>query len=335
MATLSVILPNYNDAQTLPDALEALLTQSRKPDEIIFVDDASTDDSVAVACRFAERDASLRVLRNETNSGTTVTLGRGLQEATGDFVYLGASDDRVLPGAFEAALAALEEHPKAGLCCGDMEQFHDDGTPPFIVRFLPGQPAGGFSPDAFREALLRQPYTVIPTNSTLIRRSALIEAGGLRPNLRWLTDWFALYVIAFRHGLCYVPQPFSSVRLSAGSFSATGMGQWRRLGPVLEELLALIHEPEFADIWEGFRIPAVLAPFGCAGLYVLAKHPAYRGLLSPRLLRMAMAHSHARSVMRLKRSLFPRTPRPLVGVYRGVRAACRAIRGRSTGTAGK
>ena len=75
--TLSVVLPNYNHGDVIARALEALLHQERRPDEIVVVDDASTDDSRDVIARFAARSASIRVLVNEQNQGVIAALIRG------------------------------------------------------------------------------------------------------------------------------------------------------------------------------------------------------------------------------------------------------------------
>src|SRR4051812_48179920 len=116
LPSLSVIMPNYNHARFLPGALQAVLDQSVRPKEILLVDDASTDDSVAVIERFAERHPVIRFHRNERNLGVVANIRRMLEMATGDYVVGCACDDRVLPGFFEKSLTLLGQHPGAGLC---------------------------------------------------------------------------------------------------------------------------------------------------------------------------------------------------------------------------
>src|SRR5262249_38383972 len=112
---LSVVLPNYNHAEYLPRALDALLSQAQPPDEIIVVDDCSTDGSRDIVAGYAVRHRSIRLIHNEKNVGVIPTLSRGLGEARGQFVYFGAADDFVLPGFFAAAISTLQSHPQAGL----------------------------------------------------------------------------------------------------------------------------------------------------------------------------------------------------------------------------
>jgi glycosyltransferase involved in cell wall biosynthesis len=116
--TLSVVLPNYNHAKFVGRALTALIRQKRAADEIIVIDDGSTDDSLDVIHGIAARAPAIRVLRNEKNIGVIATLQRGLESARGDYVYFAASDDWVFPDFFALALRQLEANPGVGLYCG-------------------------------------------------------------------------------------------------------------------------------------------------------------------------------------------------------------------------
>ena len=85
--SVSVIVPVYNHAALLQRSLEALAAQTKMPDEIIVIDDASSDCSHEVAKEFAARLSSCaryKVLRNDTNLGVNRTLNRGLTIAAGE-----------------------------------------------------------------------------------------------------------------------------------------------------------------------------------------------------------------------------------------------------------
>jgi hypothetical protein len=206
--TLSVVLPNYNHGRYLPRALDALLAQSRPADEIIVIDDASTDDSRDIIARYAAKNLSIRPLLNDKNIGVIATLTRGLNVARGTYVYFGAADDFVLPRFFATGLAALQAYPNAGLFCGEMILV--DGTsgkslgarPPVRPRFR----AGYISPAKFGR-LLRYNDNFILTGAALIRRDAAVWAGGFDKGLSTFADAYLVRKIAFTYGLCYAPQP--------------------------------------------------------------------------------------------------------------------------------
>jgi glycosyltransferase involved in cell wall biosynthesis len=81
--TLSVVLPNYNHGKLIARAITALLTQERPPDEIVIVDDGSTDDSLRVIAALAAGTKAIRVIANQTNEGATAALARGLEACGG------------------------------------------------------------------------------------------------------------------------------------------------------------------------------------------------------------------------------------------------------------
>ena len=82
MPTLSVIIPNYNRAGLIGETLDNVFAQTRPPDEVIVVDDGSTDASVAVIERYGSR---VRLIR-QANAGPGAARNRGLAEARGDLI---------------------------------------------------------------------------------------------------------------------------------------------------------------------------------------------------------------------------------------------------------
>lgn len=93
--TISAVIPNYNHAEFLEQRLESVLRQTLRPDEVIVLDDASTDTSREVIERYrASHPNLIRVIYNETNSGSVFAQWRkGVEAATGDLVWLCESDD--------------------------------------------------------------------------------------------------------------------------------------------------------------------------------------------------------------------------------------------------
>ena len=83
---MSVLLCNYNHARYLPDSLSAICTQTRLPEEVIVLDDGSTDNSLEIIEGFARRYPFIRVLKNETNRGLLYSINRALKEARCDFI---------------------------------------------------------------------------------------------------------------------------------------------------------------------------------------------------------------------------------------------------------
>ena len=115
---LSVVIPSFNHGLYLRASLASVLAQLRAADEIIVIDDASTDDSLAVASSFLHRHPNFRLLQNSRNLGCVRTLNKGLALAQGSIIYFGAADDLTYPMLFARAAALLESYPQAGLFSG-------------------------------------------------------------------------------------------------------------------------------------------------------------------------------------------------------------------------
>lgn len=238
--TLSVVVPNYNHARYLPQCLSAILAQDRPADEILVIDDASTDGSLAVIEGFRARHPALRLLRHEANRGVIAALNRGLAEARGDYVLFAAADDWVLPGLFARALDLLGRHPGAGLCSALSLLARGDGDPPQPFPTPVVLDAPGYIPPARVRALLRRdgPW-VIGTGAVLDRRAAL-ALGGFRPELGSFCDGFLYELLALRHGACFLPEPLAVWRrLDAGYASATLADPGRMLA-ILDAATALM-----------------------------------------------------------------------------------------------
>lgn len=101
---LSLVMPVYNVAAYLPACLDSVLAQTRLPDEIIIVDDGSTDECPAILAAYAARCPAIRVVR-QTNRGLSAARNAGLDLARGEWLAFVDSDDRLAPEHCAHALA--------------------------------------------------------------------------------------------------------------------------------------------------------------------------------------------------------------------------------------
>lgn len=100
---ISVIMPAYNAAEYIADAISHIQAQDFHDWELLVVEDGSTDDTAGIVRRIAREDPRVRLL-GQQNSGVSRARNRGLAEAKGQWIAFADSDDEVLPGAFSAML---------------------------------------------------------------------------------------------------------------------------------------------------------------------------------------------------------------------------------------
>jgi GT2 family glycosyltransferase len=118
--TVSLVIPTYNGAHLMGPCLDAIAGQTRRPDETIVVDDASTDGTADL---LRERYPWVRVLRLETNRGFVGAVNHGIEHATGEVIALLNNDTEAEPGWLAALVAPLEEEPGVGFCASKMLLF--------------------------------------------------------------------------------------------------------------------------------------------------------------------------------------------------------------------
>ena len=298
--TYSVVIPNYNHSAYLGSALEAHLGQSRPADEIIVVDDASTDDSCAVVERIAAAAPTVRLIRLERNRGAIAAGRRGLGEARGKYVIFAAADDLVGRDFAERSLAILESHPRAGFCFSDpAELIGDFGVVREFPLFLSVSPRF-FSPDE-AERLLRRNYFTFPSNTIVYRRDALQAVGGFREDLDWQAEWLTVHTLLFRYGACYVPAVLAYLRVRADSYSAQQVKQAHAQRRQLLRALDLLAGDEFRDVAPRFRRSALATEMRARVLPWLLASPRHRAYLTPRLVFRLLA----RELWSLARPLAP------------------------------
>ncbi|HMV47529.1 MAG TPA: glycosyltransferase [Blastocatellia bacterium] len=197
---VSVIIPCYNQARFLSDAIESALRQTLAPGEIIVVDDGSTDYTADVAARFAE----VRLLR-QSNQGLAAARNRGLAAAQGDYVILLDADDRLLLGAVEAGMQCLAARPRAAFAYGHVKLISSDGAA------LPTPAQISVERDHYLK-LLRNNY-IWTTGVALYRRSVFDVVGGFDSRLNAAADFDLNLRVAREFPVCCCGQAVLEYRL--------------------------------------------------------------------------------------------------------------------------
>ena len=119
---VSVVIPCYDQAHFLSEAIESVLAQTYPQIELLVVDDGSHDNTAAVAARYP----GVRYLR-QPNQGLAAARNSGIRHTNGDFLVFLDSDDRLLAHALETGLQHLREHPEAAFVAGRWRLIGFDG----------------------------------------------------------------------------------------------------------------------------------------------------------------------------------------------------------------
>ncbi|MEM6315026.1 MAG: glycosyltransferase family A protein [Planctomycetota bacterium] len=191
----SVVVTACNRADMLADALGSVRAQTFGDYELIVVDDASTDDTAAVAEQFGAR-----VLRQPTNQGVAAARTRAVREANADFIAFLDDDDRWPTWTLATYAAALAEHPDATIVSGVSVDFDKiDATPhaePKWVRH-----------DDYFAFRSRLPEEWLVPSGMAVRRSALLAAGPFNQKMVRSSDSEMWLRLGVEPGFVRVTQP--------------------------------------------------------------------------------------------------------------------------------
>jgi glycosyltransferase involved in cell wall biosynthesis len=171
---VSVVIPSYNQARFLGEAIESALGQSHPSTEVVVADDGSTDESVAIAERYPVR------LVRHANMGVSPTRNAGLAASRGDLVVFLDGDDRLMPDALAIGVRELAAEPTAAFAAGRYRHIDLAGAPGRVYTW-------GNATGSVHEQLLK--WNIIGMLATVIfRREALPEVA-FEPTLRSAEDW--------------------------------------------------------------------------------------------------------------------------------------------------
>jgi glycosyltransferase involved in cell wall biosynthesis len=173
---VSIIIPCYNQAHFLHEAIESALAQTYPYREILVVDDGSTDRTAQVAAGYA----TLRYIRQQ-NSGLSAARNTGLKHSRGEYLVFLDADDRLLPKALEIGLDSLREHSACAFTYGYCRIVAGDGS--LLADHKPRR----VSSEHYLE-LLRGNYIWCPA-SVIYRRSAFDSVVGFDPSLGPCADY--------------------------------------------------------------------------------------------------------------------------------------------------
>ena len=171
---VSCIIPCFNGARYLDDAIDSVFAQTHRPLEVIVVDDGSTDESGAVVRR---RGDAVRYHRHD-NRGPGGACNTGVALAIGEYITFLEQDDVWLPDKTRRQLDELATNPELGYCVGHVQNFWVAECAAEAARY--------------RDHPVMRPVPGCVVQTLMVRRDVVRRVGGFDEGLRFAfaTDWF-------------------------------------------------------------------------------------------------------------------------------------------------
>ena len=243
---VSVIVPTYNRADLLPQALASVLGQSYGDFELLVVDDGSTDNTADVVARIG--DARIITIAQEHSGLPAVGRNTGMRWAAGPFIAFLDSDDLWLPDKLVQQVALMEANPALGLSYTNCYRFTDDPTRHEPTPLL--RPQDMLSGDAF-DQLYGRPK--IPNLTVMIRSAVVADVGYFDedPQLKANEDYEYWLRIAARYPFGHITAPLALYKAHSGGISKAAVASGRSKLCMIKKLDRLY--PETTTCLAGIR----------------------------------------------------------------------------------
>jgi glycosyltransferase involved in cell wall biosynthesis len=212
---VSVVIPTFNYARFLPDAIQSVLNQTFRDLDLVVVDDGSTDDTRAVVARF-EDDPRVRYVHQD-NQGDSAARNTGIARSTGTYVAFLDSDDYWLPDKIERQVAVLATCPDISVVYTAGIVSKVDARRREISRRVVGRRP--MLERTLAEQMLYRHVVTGSHSSVMVRRTALEEVGGFDEALPFMCDHDLWRRLSESHRFHCVDEPLVCIRKHASNTS--------------------------------------------------------------------------------------------------------------------
>jgi glycosyltransferase involved in cell wall biosynthesis len=210
---IGIVIPNKNDSLYLKDCLNSVLNQSVQPDEIIFIDDGSNDNSVQIAKKILTNFINVTIIKNKKSVGTMSALNQGMMASKADYLLFLASNDYLANGIIAEVkdnLTKLEVRPGVWSALVNLTDESDH------VSRIHYSPLISFKPRYFDKAacikLANRLGHWFTGTTTFFYRETLRDIGGFDSRLGGLGDNIAALQLSAIKGAFFSPKPFGYMR---------------------------------------------------------------------------------------------------------------------------
>ena len=228
---VTVIIPAYNYARFIPQALSSVVSQTYTHWECLVIDDGSTDNTSMLVEQFVSKDSRIHYVKQE-NAGPSAARNNGLKKSNGKYIQFLDADDLIAPDKLSRHVHFLDNHPEVDIVYGSMRYFRDSAQNELLYSM--NQPDGPWMPEVSGtgEAVLLPLLfgNIMVSNSPLIRKSVIEDVGLFDETLEALEDWhYWLRCATYNKHFAFdaSENTLALVRLHDGSTSQSGR---RRIG---------------------------------------------------------------------------------------------------------
>lgn len=267
-AKLSILIPNYNHAQYLREALDSILQLREYLQEIVICDDASTDSSWEILTEYQKQNSCIRLLRNEKNLGAMNNFLKLLKEAKGKYVMIHAADDFWIAPHMKILLEALAQDCKNlnAMFCGRNVYFNEDTGLKYTIPadFPSGVLPAGSVANYHRRVPWGPAGTIVRTDLYRDLYEKLLPTG-------CYYDRFLELIVAQKYPIFFLNHETACTRCTATNFSKISKNL-KQQGKAFSHFFGMLQR-QYQDLYASMRRSNQFADYEGMFLFLLL-HPS-------------------------------------------------------------
>jgi glycosyltransferase involved in cell wall biosynthesis len=243
MPKVSVIIPNYNHYDFLIQRIESVLNQTFQDFELLLLDDASTDQSHRILKQYRKHIKVSHIVINSENSGSVFKQWiKGVELATGDYIWIAESDDFAGKNFLEETVASLKTNDKLGLVFTDTTKVDENGN---VLGLVSKSKKMLVSADNSNIVITKSNFvnfllthlTIVNASSVLFRRSALLSVDfNALKGFKNTGDVFTYVGVVLNYDLMFLSKPLNYMRFHSSNTTAKN----KKNGQVFKDKILLL-----------------------------------------------------------------------------------------------
>ena len=281
LGSVGVVIPFKDDATGLRRMLESLYNQTCPAQQIVVVDDGSSQEQAADLDEILNQYQNIELITRAQNGGAAAACNDAIEVISTEYICFLSANDWTLPTYFEQTCALMGANPGVAICISKPHIFYEAKNRFMTANIGLSQHPKCFSPDD-AERILRWNYFTVQTNSSIFRSDFVRRVSGMPAELESFADNYLAYQAMLTSGFCYVPAPLAVyVERHAGYSYDFRQNRLKREALTQSFMLAIKDDPVLARL---FRAAGICPFIDLKAALFLALRRQYRYYLTTHFL---------------------------------------------------
>jgi len=272
---------NYNHSDFLKNSLGSIINQSIPFDEIIIIDDCSTDNSVEVIKKLIVNKKKITLITNKINKGVVENLNAGVKLLKSHYIYFVSADDHYNDNIAKAFKETIVLYPNIAMISGNVSRKRPSMERPENL-ILPFKTLNNLCDPTIYMNTAQQRVVTFFGGGNIIKKDIIDSLNGFEPSLKWSADWFLYQLIGFSETVYIKNEFFMTINITNDSFSQKSL-DWNNQKVIIINFLNILIDkhPRF---FKSFKDASILPFYDIRILFIILRNKSYIKIITPLLI---------------------------------------------------